>query len=135
MLFLWQICKLFRLPEYLSDFLPVQESGKLHCTCVQAAAASKDTPVFFTGEMIFPWLFDDIAALRPFKEVAEVVARGESWSKLYDSAKLRCNSVPVASASYCEVGPPVRHYDCSLPDSCAFVHRDCICWHFHQRKW
>lgn len=32
-----------------------------------ALAASSDTPVFFTGEMVFPFMFDDIAALQPLK--------------------------------------------------------------------
>lgn len=70
---------------------------------MQAAAASTATPVFFTGEMVFPWLFDDIAGLRPFKQVAEVIAEADAWPALYDSAKLRQNSLPVASACYCEV--------------------------------
>jgi hypothetical protein len=29
--------------------------------------ASADHPVYFTGEMVFPFMFDDIAALRPLK--------------------------------------------------------------------
>lgn len=53
--------------------------------------------------MVFPWMFDDIAALQPLKKVAEAVANAEDWSRLYDSAKLQQNRVPVAAATYCEV--------------------------------
>jgi hypothetical protein len=70
---------------------------------VQAAAASASSPVFFTGEMIFPWMFDDLAGLQPLKELAHAVAEADGWSKLYDSAALTDNRVPVAAATYCEV--------------------------------
>jgi pimeloyl-ACP methyl ester carboxylesterase len=31
-------------------------------------------PFLFTGEMVYPWMFDDYAALQPLKEAAEIIA-------------------------------------------------------------
>lgn len=89
----------------------------------QAAAASTAAPVFFTGEMVFPWMFDDIAALRPLKKVAEAVANAEDWSRLYDSAKLQQNRVPVAAATYCEVRRLPRRCPAYKQDSPRILHR------------
>ena len=58
--------------------------------------------MLFTGEMVFPFMFDDIAALRPFKDVADALAAKTDWPALYDvDALARCD-VPVACASYVE---------------------------------
>ena len=74
------------------------------CLCMmQATAASTSSPVFFTGEMVFPWMFEDLVALQPFKKLAIAVAEADSWSKLYDAAALAETRVPVAAATYCEV--------------------------------
>jgi pimeloyl-ACP methyl ester carboxylesterase len=56
--------------------------------------------VYFTGEMIFPWMFEEHAALRPFQEVAELLAQQEDWPALYDVERLRTNRVPCAAAIY-----------------------------------
>lgn len=53
--------------------------------------------------MVFPWMFEDLAALRPLRAVAHAVAEADSWSKLYDAAVLAETRVPVAAATYCEV--------------------------------
>lgn len=55
------------------------------------------------GEMVFPWMFEDFAALRPLKEAAEIVAGDADWPALYDVRRLEENSVPVATATYYEV--------------------------------
>ncbi|XP_068665753.1 uncharacterized protein [Aristolochia californica] len=65
-------------------------------------AAKEDRPVFFTGEMIFPWMFDEIHALKPFKDVAHFLAIKDDWPPLYDVASLNNNQVPVAAAVYYE---------------------------------
>lgn len=89
---------------------PLQASRPVLLLCwahkssdVQAAAGSTSAPVFFTGEMVFPWMFEDLAALRPLKAVANAVAEAEGWSKLYHSEALGAGRVPAASATYCEV--------------------------------
>jgi len=58
------------------------------------------TPLLFTGEMMYPWMFQEIAALRPFAAVAEVLAEVDDWPPLYDPERLRHNEVPVAAAVY-----------------------------------
>jgi len=47
------------------------------CCVVLCGLLLAGRPVMFTGEMVFPWMFDDVAALRPLKEAAEVVAAKE----------------------------------------------------------
>ncbi|CAI9764181.1 unnamed protein product [Fraxinus pennsylvanica] len=63
-------------------------------------AVKEGRPVLFTGEMIFPWMFDEMHALRPFKEVAQLLAEKKDWPPLYDVASLNSNKVPVAAAVY-----------------------------------
>ncbi|WP_308126005.1 alpha/beta fold hydrolase [Nonomuraea ceibae] len=62
--------------------------------------ADFDTFEMFTGEMIYPWMFDDIRALRPFKGAAEILAAVDDWPPLYDPAALAANEVPVAAVVY-----------------------------------
>ncbi|KAF8963568.1 alpha/beta-hydrolase [Flammula alnicola] len=59
-----------------------------------------DIPVYFTGEMIFPDMFDDYANLRPWKGAAEILAKDSSWPPLYDLEQLSKNEVPVSAATY-----------------------------------
>jgi pimeloyl-ACP methyl ester carboxylesterase len=54
----------------------------------------------FTGEMVFPWMFEQWAALRPLREVAELIASRPSWPRLYDVDRLRANRVPVVGTVY-----------------------------------
>jgi len=54
----------------------------------------------FTGEMIYPWMFDDIGSLRPFKGAAGLLAETADWPPLYDPARLAANEVPVAAVVY-----------------------------------
>lgn len=65
-------------------------------------AAKEGHPILFTGEMMFPWMFDEIHALRPFKDAANLLAEKEDWPPLYDIATLNTNKVPVAAAVYYE---------------------------------
>jgi hypothetical protein len=52
--------------------------------------------------MIYPWMFDDYAGLRPLREVAELLAQEERWPALYDAATLARNTVPSVAAIYAE---------------------------------
>jgi pimeloyl-ACP methyl ester carboxylesterase len=56
----------------------------------------------FTGEMIYPWMFEDCAGLRPLRDVAELLAHEERWPTLYDAARLERNTVPSAAVIYAE---------------------------------
>lgn len=53
-----------------------------------------------TGEMVYPWYFDQDPALVPLREVAELLAAKEDWGPLYDVHRLAANTVPVAAAVY-----------------------------------
>ncbi|KAF5355453.1 hypothetical protein D9758_006293 [Tetrapyrgos nigripes] len=57
-------------------------------------------PIYFTGEMIFPEMFDDYKNLRPLKGAAEILARDDSWGPLYDLDQLSRNEVHVTTATY-----------------------------------
>lgn len=57
-------------------------------------------PLLFTGEMIYPWMFDDIAGLRPFKAGADVLAQRRKHSALYNTVRLADNDVPVSAVIY-----------------------------------
>ncbi|XP_042489627.1 proline iminopeptidase [Macadamia integrifolia] len=65
-------------------------------------AAKEGDHILFTGEMIFPWMFDEIHALKPLKEAAHLLAEKNDWPTLYDIASLNNNKVPVAAAVYYE---------------------------------
>jgi len=53
----------------------------------------------FTGEHIFPWMFEDYGWLRPHRAAAEILAE-HPWPRLYDPEQLRVNEVPVAATIY-----------------------------------
>jgi pimeloyl-ACP methyl ester carboxylesterase len=57
-------------------------------------------PVFFTGEMVYPWMFDEYKYLRPLKGAAEILATYDGWPRLYDRSVLQSNSVPCAAVIY-----------------------------------
>ena len=65
-----------------------------------AAALDGDDPPLFTGEMIYPWMFTADPVLRPLARPAEILAARDDWPRLYDSARLAANEVPVFAAVY-----------------------------------
>jgi pimeloyl-ACP methyl ester carboxylesterase len=58
-------------------------------------------PELLTGEHVFPWMFEEIGALAPLREAAEILAEHE-WPRLYDPDRLSKNEVPAAAAIYAE---------------------------------
>ena len=65
-----------------------------------AAFEEAARPLLLTGEMIYPWMFEEIRSLRPFREAAEALARFNGFEPLYDIGRLEANEVPVAAAVY-----------------------------------
>jgi pimeloyl-ACP methyl ester carboxylesterase len=65
-----------------------------------AAALDSDEPLLFTGEMIYPWMFENDPVLAPLGEAGEILAQRDSWPRLYDAERLRANEVPAAAAVY-----------------------------------
>jgi pimeloyl-ACP methyl ester carboxylesterase len=61
----------------------------------------REDATLFTGEHVFPWMFEDYGALRPLAGAAEILAEYE-WPQLYDAERLRANEVPAAAAIYAE---------------------------------
>jgi pimeloyl-ACP methyl ester carboxylesterase len=58
-----------------------------------------DDPTLFTGEHVFPWMFEDYGTLAPLREAAELLAERD-WPRLYDPERLAANEVPAAAAIY-----------------------------------
>lgn len=59
-------------------------------------------PLRFTGEMVFPWMFDEIRALRGFRDGVHALAASEWPIELYDLERLASNEVPVEAVVYAD---------------------------------
>ncbi|GLY02783.1 MULTISPECIES: alpha/beta fold hydrolase [Actinoplanes] len=57
-------------------------------------------PLLFTAEMAFPWMFQEVRALRPFAAAMAELAALQTWTPLYDTRRLADNDVPLAAAVY-----------------------------------
>ncbi|OMJ22480.1 Proline iminopeptidase [Smittium culicis] len=59
-------------------------------------------PIYFFGEMIFPWMTQNIygTELAKFSELADALSKYDNWSPLYNVHNLNKNTVPVAAVSY-----------------------------------
>ena len=64
-------------------------------------AAYAEDPALLTGEHVYPWMFDELGALAPLREAAELLA-AHPWPALYDRDVLAANTVPAAAAIYSE---------------------------------
>jgi pimeloyl-ACP methyl ester carboxylesterase len=62
-------------------------------------SAYADDPTLMTGEHVYPWMFEEIDALVPLREAAELLAQHE-WPPLYDRHALAGNDVPAAATIY-----------------------------------
>jgi alpha/beta hydrolase fold len=63
-------------------------------------ALDRQPAPYFTGEAVFPWMLEELAPLRPLRDVAEVLAAHEGWPPLYDVVRLGANTVPVVGTVY-----------------------------------
>jgi pimeloyl-ACP methyl ester carboxylesterase len=59
-----------------------------------------DKPVYFTGEMIYPFMFDTYPELKKLKTVGEMLAEEKDWPKLYDVEQLKKNEVLTYAAVF-----------------------------------
>jgi pimeloyl-ACP methyl ester carboxylesterase len=64
------------------------------------AVLEGDEPLLFTGEMIYPWMFQTDPVLEPLAETAHLLAERAPWPDLYDPARLALNDRPAAAAIY-----------------------------------
>lgn len=58
----------------------------------QNTVITRDGPLFFSGEMIFPFMFDIFPELEKLQEVADEIAKYPRWPDLYKPEQLVCNS-------------------------------------------
>ncbi len=58
-------------------------------------------PELFTGEHVFPWMFEDYSSLSPLRQAADVLAAYE-WPRLYNASRLGTCTVPAAAAVYAD---------------------------------
>ncbi len=73
-----------------------------HRTRPDAFNYKPEKPFLFTGEMVYPWMFEQMEQLKPLQAAAELLAAKDDWPALYDADTLRQNSVPVSCAAYAE---------------------------------
>ncbi|OQR82127.1 hypothetical protein ACHHYP_16368 [Achlya hypogyna] len=57
----------------------------------------ENSPLYFSGEMVFSWMAEDYAGLRPFAGAAKVLAAKADWRPLYDVDALRNIAIPGAA--------------------------------------
>jgi pimeloyl-ACP methyl ester carboxylesterase len=61
---------------------------------------TEQRPLLFTGEAMFPWMFEQERALRPFRAAMDVLMADTHFGTIYDAAQLARNEVPLQSAVY-----------------------------------
>jgi len=66
----------------------------------QSASVVREGPLFFSGEMIYPFLFDAFPELEKMASVADIIAQFEDWPALYDEWQLARNSVTLYAATF-----------------------------------
>ena len=59
-----------------------------------------ERPLNFTGEAMFPWMFEQEAALRPFKPAMDVLMESTHFGTIYNADQLAGNEVPLQAAVY-----------------------------------
>jgi len=62
--------------------------------------AGVETPLYFSGEMVFPFHFETYPELMQMQRAAQLIAEHTGWEDLYDEQQLRRNEVPVYAASF-----------------------------------
>lgn len=60
----------------------------------------KARPLMFCGEMMYPWMFEEIRSLRPFRAGVEALAKRASHTPLYDLDRIKANDIPISAIIY-----------------------------------
>ncbi len=82
-----------RVAQSLPDFDWVYDSA-------WHRSIKEGTPIYFSGEMIYPFMFETYPELQKLRDVANILAEYKDWPELYDPAQLARNEVPVYAATY-----------------------------------
>jgi pimeloyl-ACP methyl ester carboxylesterase len=88
-----------RVGSQLKDFAWLPEPGM---PAREFSLPPAGEPLFFTGEMVFPFHFDTFVELTELKDAAELLAKYDQWEELYNEEALQKNAVPVYAASFVE---------------------------------
>ena len=83
--------------------------------------ADKKDELFFTGEMLYPWMLDTYQSLQPLKGAAQILAEKSNWPMLYSEKNLKKNKVPVAAAVYTHDMYVDREYSMGIADVIANI--------------
>ncbi|GEA52112.1 alpha/beta hydrolase [Vibrio inusitatus NBRC 102082] len=59
-------------------------------------------PFYFTGEMTFPWMFEQYTNLQPLQGAATLLSEKSDWGDLYNQGVLSTNKVPLSCAVYAD---------------------------------
>lgn len=89
-------------PIYCEGHAPNWSAHRVQEEFAEFDIDKTEGPIFFTGEMVYPWMFEDYAELRKVQDVANRVAADAEWPALFDEEQLAKNEVPVYAASYIE---------------------------------
>ncbi|PBP24690.1 alpha/beta-hydrolase [Diplocarpon rosae] len=66
----------------------------------QLPSAVRESPLYFSGEMIYSFLFEIFPELEKLGPVADIIAKYPAWPELYDKWQLARNEVPLYAATY-----------------------------------
>jgi pimeloyl-ACP methyl ester carboxylesterase len=77
------------------------DGGATRWSAQRMLPAEIESEDLLTGEHVYPWMFEDYAALAPLREAADLLAEHE-WPYLYDPETLSRNEVPCAAVIYAE---------------------------------
>ncbi|KAF6746774.1 alpha/beta-hydrolase [Ephemerocybe angulata] len=61
---------------------------------------SDSEPLYLLGETMLPEMYDSFAGLRPWKEVAHILAEDDNWTPPFDLEQLAKNEVKVSAVTY-----------------------------------
>jgi pimeloyl-ACP methyl ester carboxylesterase len=94
------IFSLLHEPIYCQGFASNWSAERIRGEFPEFDPLRTDEPALFTGEMIYPWMFDEIGQISPLGDAAHLLAERSDWPSIYDIAQLERNDVPVAAAVY-----------------------------------
>ncbi|KAG9233233.1 Alpha/Beta hydrolase protein [Amylocarpus encephaloides] len=66
----------------------------------KSASVIREGPLFFSGEMIYPFLFETFPELEKLAIVADLIAKFPDWPNLYNEWQLAQNTVALYAATY-----------------------------------
>lgn len=85
---------------YCQKFASNWSAQRVRSEYPQFSPSGSNGQFLFTGEMIYPSMFDDYEYLKPLKEAAEILANFKDWPVLYDLEVLKRNTVPTVAAVF-----------------------------------